>query len=235
MKRGLALFAVISAFVLVSGVLADVVTEEDLQNFIQDVAEQKGISTDSIENITEVNFTELPDEVTIGNIDDTHLSLYKIATTQGPSVFLITFAGETLAIINEPKQVFAQSKTLLVFGTNKQSRESRFLETSAGVETSINKGYVMLGKGSITGISTSLEAVRGQGKVQIGIFKNEEQINFGNRIDISNEGLKKDYDIQSTGIVEFEEGDVISAYIKNEDNIAIGDITTLVEISNEIK
>lgn len=234
MKRGLVLFLTVSVFILVSGIIAQEITQEDLDEFVQDVAEQKGISPESIENITQVNFTDLPEGVNVQNIDDTHLSLYEIVTSQGASVFLITFSGETLGTFQEPKQILTQSKSLLTYGLAEQSKESKFLETSVGSESGLNKGYVMLGKGSLTGISTNLEVVRGTGKVEIKILKNEEQINFGNSLDISSEGVKKDYSIQSAGIVEFKEGDVISVYIKNEEGITVKDITILVEISNEV-
>ena len=44
-------------------------------------------------------------------------------------------------------------------------------------------------------------------------------------------GVKKDYDTQSFGVVNFQKGDVISAYVKTEGDIAIKDVINLIEIS----
>jgi hypothetical protein len=89
----------------------------------------------------------------------------------------------------------------------------------------------MLRKGSITGISTNLEAIKGSGEIQIIIYKNNERIGFGNLVDISDSGIKKDYDIQSRDIVEFEQGDIISVYVKIQGEITWKDAITMIEIS----
>ena len=92
----------------------------------------------------------------------------------------------------------------------------------------------MLRKGSITGISTNLETVKGEGEIQIIIYKNGKEIGFRNSIDVFSNGIKKDYDIQSREIVTFNGGDIISVQVnsRNNANITWKAVITIVEISN---
>ena len=87
--------------------------------------------------------------------------------------------------------------------------------------------------GSITGISTNLEVEEGEGKIEILIYKNEEQISFKNSFDVFSTGLKNDYDIQSNGVVKFKAGDTISVYVKNSEEITYSDVITLIELTQE--
>jgi len=44
-------------------------------------------------------------------------------------------------------------------------------------------------------------------------------------------GVVKDYDVLSYGTVGFEQGDVISVYVKSDGNILWKDVITMVEIT----
>ena len=48
------------------------------------------------------------------------------------------------------------------------------------------------------------------------LYKNGEAISFGNVIDSESSGIKKDFDIQSKGVVTFEPGDTISVGVKGQ-------------------
>ena len=124
-------------------------------------------------------------------------------------------------------------RQFLHFGSSGEMSESTFLNTATGVEGSLEKGYVMMRDGSITGISTSLDIAEASsnGEVNVIIYKNGEAIRFGNTIDASSVDSKKDYDIQSSEVVTFEAGDLISAYVGGQGNIAWKDVITMVEIT----
>jgi len=119
---------------------------------------------------------------------------------------------------------------------------SGFLETATGVEGSLEKGYVMMRPGSITAMSTNLEIVtigvpkedvhsgEGNGQIEIIIYKNGEQIGFGNSLE-GDLGIKKDYDVQSNGVVTFEPGDLISVSANSKEGFVWQDVITMIEIT----
>ena len=84
--------------------------------------------------------------------------------------------------------------------------------------------------GSITGISTNLEIVKGEGEIEIVIYRNGEVVEFGNSFVGDSEGVKKDYDVQSEATVKFEAGDVISVSVEADDGVVWKDVITMVEI-----
>ncbi len=99
----------------------------------------------------------------------------------------------------------------------------------------------MMREGSITGLSTSLEVVEGapkegvpssegKGEIEILIYKNGERVGFENMLN-GDLGVKKDYDVQSNGVVTFEPGDVISVYANAEDGLIWKDVITIIEIT----
>ena len=231
MKKIFAVFVIGIFLFATSGIFAESKEEND---FVRKVAEKKGISVTEIKNITEINFANLPKEINFANIDDSNLALYKIELKEGRPVFLITFSGKNIEKISSTSTQVSYSTSLLHFGENEETSGSAFLKTPLGVQGSLDKGYVMLRKGSITGISTNLEAVNGEGEIQIIIYKNGKEVGFRNSIDVFSNGIKKDYDIQSREIVTFNAGDIISVQVNIRNN---GDITwkaviTIVEISN---
>jgi hypothetical protein len=119
----------------------------------------------------------------------------------------------------------------LNFGFNGETSKSEFMKTATGVDGSLEKGYVMMRSGSVTGISTNLETLAGRGSIEIIIYRNGKAIQFGNTFVVDSVGIKKDYDVQSKGTVSFEAGDVISAYAQSSDGVSWKDATTLVEIT----
>ena len=122
---------------------------------------------------------------------------------------------------------------MLNFGFSGESNSSGFLETATGVGSSLEKGYVMVRGGSITGISTNLEIIytNSSGQVDIIIYKNGKPVGFGNTISASSIGVKNDYDIQSENTITFSAGDVISMYIHVDKGIVWRDDTTMLEIT----
>jgi hypothetical protein len=120
---------------------------------------------------------------------------------------------------------------LLNFGLKGEVNGSAFLNTANGVEGNLEKGYVMIRDGSITGLSTNLEVLSGEGSIEIMIYVNGQPIGFRNTIYADSPGVKTDYDTQSFGVVNFKKGDVISAYVKTDGDIAFKDVINLIEIS----
>ncbi|MEX0932865.1 MAG: hypothetical protein WDZ77_02075 [Candidatus Pacearchaeota archaeon] len=231
MKKLGVVFSIIVIFLMMGLVVAQ--SQEDTQKVkeIKEKAIEKGIPESDIESVEKVNLSELPNQVKLENIDDTTVSLYEVKQKNKTSFFIIT-SGSLSREIKKVPEIYASS--FLVFGEGEITSESAFLKTSVGTESNLNKGYVMLRQGSIVGLSTNLEALQGQGEIQIRIYKNQELVEFSNSIGVSSAGIKKDYDIQSKGVVEFKPGDTISVYAENKNGVSITDITVLVEISNRI-
>ncbi|MBI5803180.1 hypothetical protein HY448_00660 [Candidatus Pacearchaeota archaeon] len=227
MKNLVIFLAVFGIFLAVSGVYA--VTDQDLEDFLKKIAEKKGINSSQIKNISEVDFGNLPKDLNISNIDDSNLAIYKVETNETKPTFIITFSEGNFKKISQPQ---SYSTSLLNFGFSGQSDESVFLRTAVGVPTSNENGYVMLHDGSITGISTGLQVISGEGKIQIVIIKNGEAVGFENSIEVPSSGLKTDYDIQSREVTTFRAGDVISAYLVVTGDVTWKDSTSIIEITN---
>jgi hypothetical protein len=213
----------------------DASLSESVQEYVGDFIEQKGISSESINNVTQVDFNSLPKEVNIENVDNTNLAIYQIdynkSSTLQDKVFVITYSVEKLKsqgdlIVSQDKREF------LNFGFSGEMKESGFLKTANGVDSNLEKGYVMMRDGSITGISTNLELLEGNGNIEIIIYKNGKPIQFGNSFIANEAGVKKDYDVQSKDTIVFEAGDVISLYVKASDGVSWKDVTTLLEITD---
>ncbi|MEK6913393.1 MAG: hypothetical protein AABW47_01850 [Nanoarchaeota archaeon] len=251
-KKLFAIFGICVIVLLVTSVIMSATGEDDIseavkekistaslpdsvQEYVGDFINQKGISSESINNITEVDFNSLPKEVNIENVDNTNLAIYQIdyknPASSNNKVFVVTYAVEKLAsqgdiIISQDKREF------LNFGFDGEMKESGFLKTAVGVEGGLEKGYVMMRSGSITGISTSLELLGGNGNLEIIVYKNGKPIPFGNSFIVENIGMKKDYDVQSKDTITFEAGDVISLYVQASEGISWKDVTTLLEITS---
>jgi hypothetical protein len=206
----------------------------DVGDYVEQFVEERGIDANEINNITQVNFEDLPKEVNIENVDNTNLAIYQINYNQSSqkqdNLFVITYSVEKLQ--SQGDLIIAQDKReFLNFGFSGEASESAFLKSASGVESSLDKGYVMMRSGSITGISTSLEALSGEGNVEIVVYRNGKAIQFGNTFVVSSAEVKKDYDVQSKDTVLFEAGDVISVYIQIPDGVSVKDINTLIEIT----
>ncbi|MFH1503660.1 MAG: hypothetical protein ABIE36_03310 [Candidatus Diapherotrites archaeon] len=233
-KRRL-VFGIILGVVLlmISGVLAESIgLSNDVKDIVKNVAEKRGIDEGDIQSIEQVNFNNLPDQIELGNIDTTNLAIYKVDYGTDKPLFVITASNETPAEYKKSSSEISRVM-LLNFGYNGIMKESDFLKTATGVEGSLEKGYVMMRDGSITGLSTNLEIVSGSGNVEMVIYKNGDAIGFRNTLSGNSVGVKTDYDIQSLGTVQFEKGDVLSVYAKSDGDAIWGDVIILVEISVE--
>jgi hypothetical protein len=223
------IIALVVVFLTVSGVLAESIgLSDDVKNIINNVVEKQGINSSDIKSVEQVGFDALPPQVDLKNIDTTNLAVYQVDYGGDRPVFVITASGETIKA-SAPK-TFAY-KMFLDFGINGNVNAPSFLNTANGVEGNFEKGYVMVRDGSITGLSTNLEVLSGTGSVEIVIYINGQPIGFRNTIYADSKGVKKDYDTQSFGVVNFQKGDVISVYVKTDGDIAVKDIINLVEIS----
>jgi len=205
-----------------------------VSEYVEEFVSKKGISPDKISEVSQVSFDDLPKEVNIENVNDNNLAIYEVDYNETlgdqKKMFVITYSVDKLRtqgdlIVSRDKRMF------LNFGLNKEITSSEFLNTASGVEGSLDEGYIMMREGSITGISTVLDITQPseQGQIEIIIYKNGNPIGFGNTFNSNTIGIKKDYDVQSNGVVSFEPGDVISAYVKV--NGSLKDVITLVEIT----
>lgn len=209
---------------------------ESVSVYVEEFVSKRGIKPDKISNVSQVSFDSLPKEVNIENVNDNNLAIYEVDYNETDSeqkkMFVITYSVDKLRtqgdlIVSSDKRMF------LNFGLNRKITNSEFLNTAAGVEGSLEKGYIMMREGSITGISTTLEVIQPseQEEIEIIIYKNGKPVGFGNTLSSNSVGLKKDYDVQSRGVVSFEPGDVISAYVRTDGSLK--DVITLVEITTK--
>ena len=236
-KRGrkILVFGIVFAIVLLmaSGVFAESLgISEDVASIINNVLEKRGIKESDIKSVEKVDFKDLPEQLELGNIDTTNLAIYKVDYGTDKPIFVLTASEEEFPGYTKLQEGVSKMM-LLNFGYSGIMREENFLKTATGVEGSLEKGYVMIRDGSITGLSTNLEIVSGSGNVEIVVYKNGEAIGFRNTLSGKSAGVKTDYDTQSLGTVKFEKGDVISIYAKSEGDVLWKDVTTLIEISIE--
>jgi len=206
----------------------------NVESFVGEFVEKSGISASQIQNIKSVDFDSLPKEVNIQGVGDHNLAIYEIDyDVQGvqEQIFVISYSVDELKAQGD-LIIASDKRNFLNFGTSKVMDSSGFLETAIGVETSGAKGYLMMRKGSITALSTNLEVIQSNsGSLEIIVYKNGQPISFGNTLSGSSIGVKKDYDVQSKGVVTFEPGDVISAYVRASDSLSWRDVITLIEIT----
>ncbi len=226
---GLFMIVILTAGIFVAA--ADI--EVGVKDYVEKFINKKGIEAEEITDINEVDFNDLPKEVNIESVGDTNLAIYQVDYNEGDEdkkVFVVTYSVEELKaqgdlIIAHDKRQF------LNFGFAGEMSDSGFLKTATGVEGSLEKGYVMMREGSITGFSTNLEVVKGgEGQIEIIIYKNGKQVGFENVLD-ADLGMQKDYDVQSNDVVTFESGDVISVYVNAPEEIVWEDVISLIEIT----
>mgnify|MGYP001574489247 FL=1 len=205
-----------------------------VSGYVQDFVSKRGVGPEDISGIRQVDFNALPKEVNIENVGDTNLAIYEVnysENNQNKKVYVITYSVEKLR--SQGDLIVAQDKrNFLDFGFSGVMKDTGFLETSTGVETSEAKGYVMVRDGSITAVSTNLEIIQSNaGQIEIIVLKNGEPISFGNTISTDSLGVKKDYDVQAREIVGFQAGDVISVVARKTGDVAWRDVITIVEIT----
>ncbi len=204
-------------------------TEKITTELVKNVAKEKGISEESIGQIEEVDFENLPKEVNLKNIDTTNLELYKLnITNETNPLYIITASSEffTKSVKEYAKGMF------LVFGFEGRLTNTTFLKTATGVTTSLEKGYVMTREGAISAISTNMEIIEkhSEDSIEINIYKNSERIGFRNEFYQNTLGVYNDYDQIDSNLLQFQKGDVISIEINLPEKTIVGDITTLLEI-----
>ncbi|GAH58455.1 unnamed protein product, partial [marine sediment metagenome] len=157
--------AIFGILLTASGVLAETIgLTEEVKEIIEDIIAQKGIEEENITSIELVDYNNLPDAIEIENIDNTNLAIYKVDIGEDRPIYVITASNELFEGIS--KTLAIGEVLILDFGyEGEMKKKDEFLKTATGVETSLEKGYVMMRGGSITGISTNLEIVRGEGKI----------------------------------------------------------------------
>lgn len=250
------LFAVIFVFILIGFVFfvsaatfddginsavskaAGVNVSNTVRSFVGEFVQKRGIQPENVKGVSRVDFNDLPKEVNIKGIDDSNLAIYQVDYESSPGnndkVFVIGYSVEKLKAQGD-LIIASDRRNFLNFGSSGLIENSSFLLTATGVETSGKKGYVMVREGSITALSTNLEVIKsssqGENEIEVVVLKNGKPISFGNTLDASSTGVKKDYDVQSKNIVSFEPGDVISAYAQTSEGVVYRDAIVLVEIT----
>jgi len=127
-------FGLIMILLMASVVFAENEVSSDVEKFVKKIAENRGINQSDIESVTEVDFSQLPDEVKIENVDNTNIALYEIKQKgKNSSAFAITLSGKNIEKIQ--RQV-SFTTSFLSFGLEGESKSSTFLETSTGIKTS---------------------------------------------------------------------------------------------------
>lgn len=232
MKKEVAIFLIL-IIIISAGAFAQSISEEilgkEVSDYIKNIASNKGIDNSQIKGIKKIDSNKLPDQIDIKHIDKNNVGIYEVNyTSQNDSrqLFIVTYSTDNLVAKTDSKNVQYFS-----FGISGNNSESTYLETSVGVKTSEEVGYVMIRSGSITGISTSLEIYDGKGSVEIKVYKNGKDTGFSNLIS-SKDKKKIDYDAQSEGILEYVPGDVISVYVYQNGKLNWGNVVTSVETTS---
>jgi hypothetical protein len=213
------------------------------KNYVEKFVSLRGVDVNDINDVREIDFDSLPGQVSFDNVNKANLAIYGINysdSVDSPSdkeMFVVVYSIEQLK--NKGDIFFmGENQQFLIFGSSDEMTKSGgFLESASGVQGSIGVGYVMLRSGSITGLSTNLNVMTESKDemIDVIVYKNGEPMSFGNSLDASSQGIKKDLDIQSSGTNEFEAGDVISVYVSSasgaEGVSSWKEIITIVEVS----
>ncbi len=208
---------------------------DKIYDYVSNFAKKRDVLPSEISFIKEVDFDSLPKSVHIENVGEHNLAIYEISYNENnkeDQIYVVTYSVEELK--EQGDLIIAHDKRqFLNFGFAGEMDKSGFLKTSTEVETSFEKGYVMVRDGSITAVSTNLEVFENNpGEIEIIVYKNGEQIGFGNIFSTASPGIKKDHNIQARDIVTFNAGDVISVYLKaNNPDVVWGDVINMIEIT----
>jgi hypothetical protein len=230
MRKHIAIFALVFVLFLASSVVAETISvTKEMETIVKDVASTKGVQKENIKEVEQVSFEELPEEITLQNIDDTNLALYKVDAGEDKPMYVIT-ASETK--FKKVVQKFT-NKMMLSFGFAGEFSESGYLMSATGVLGDLEKGYAMMREGSITGMSTNLEVIEGTGEIEVIIYKSKDEIEFRNAFKVETPGIYTDYDTLSGEILNFQPGDVVSVYVNIPKGMVLKDINTLLELQTE--
>ena len=214
---------------------------DDVSSYVENFAQRRGINSEDINNISKVEFNDLPKEVNIEDVNDANLVIYGVnyndskessPEKKNKQLFVITYSVDKLR--SQGDIIIAHDKRMFLnFGSSGEMSSEGFLDTATGVEGSLDAGYVMMRSGSITGISTNLQILNfSSGSIKIVIYKNGEPVNFGNLINSDSSGVEKDYDLQSNNVVKFNSGDVISVYAESDNSeVSWKNVISIVEIT----
>ncbi|PIN94359.1 hypothetical protein COU53_03875 [Candidatus Pacearchaeota archaeon CG10_big_fil_rev_8_21_14_0_10_30_48] len=234
MKKEVLLSFLVILLVLSAGVLAQEISntiDATTEKFVKGFVEKSDIAKNGeVKSVNSVNQSNLPDDLEIKEINENNLGIYEVNFTDEvgfpKKIFVVTFAT------NDFKKKEAPMKNVqnLYFGLSTESSKSDYLETSTGVKTGEQIGYVMLREGSVTGISSSLE-LSGKGKLLISVYKNGVDTGFYNLID-SDGKTAIDFDLQSENVVTYSPGDIISVYVQKSGSVSWNNVVTTVETTN---
>ncbi|MBS3073137.1 hypothetical protein J4477_04860 [Candidatus Pacearchaeota archaeon] len=230
MRKEVSVFLILFVLISAGAFAQTTVIGDNIDNYVKNFIEKGGINGSSVDKITEVDQSSLPDDVEIKEIDKNKIGIYEVNYTEDSgdsgSVYVITYSTPKLKQKTESKNT-----QIFVFGSNSENNKSNFLDSSAGVLTGDNVGYVMMHSGSITGISSSIRLVEGEGLLEIKVYKNGEDTGFGNLI-TSDDNKKVDYDLQSEGVASYSAGDVISVYVEQQGNLKWSNVITTLEVTS---
>ena len=224
-------FGLFLAIVIVLGATAFAQTlspDKSVDGLVKDVAHSRGINESDITGVNQVNFSDLPQEVNIKNIDKTNLAMYQVNVKGQKPVYVITASSQLFQ--NTIKQ-YAQ-RMLLTFGWSTSLSSPNFLNTAAGVSTDTNRGYVMPRDGAITGLTTNLNIVtrKTNDPIEVIIYKDGKEVGFRNEFHTNETGVQSDYDTMSGDILNFNKGDILSVKVIVPEGTTVKDITTLLEV-----
>ena len=214
MRKKILIFTLVFVMFLATSVVAETISvTNEINEIVNDVSSAKGFTKENVKEVKEVNFSELPEEISLQNIDDTNLAIYKVDMGEEKPLYAIT-ASETKSkkvIQNFSNKTILNSsnKMMLNFGFAEEIYESSYLKSATGVLGDNGKGYVMMRNGSITGMSTNLEVIEGKGEIEIIINKGNDIVEFRNAFNVQNPGIITDYDTLSEEILNFQPGDII--------------------------
>ena len=207
----------------------------DTQKFIKDFVKKENINEEQIGFIGKIDLNNPPEEVKLGDkIADTNIAIYEVNYTkenENKKIFVVAYSSGEFKVPLELRP--ATAIEYLSFGETMETSGSLYLKTNTGVRSSEEKGYVMMDSGSITGISTNIEAVSGTGRINIIVYINGKDVGLRNQIYVDSAGVMKDYDKQSKDIVLFQPGDIISVYVETQGDVAWKDAINLVKIELE--
>lgn len=232
MKKLLGFFVLGILLLGASAVAQEISLDSKADQFVRDVAKIKGVEDENVRGIRELDINDLPEAVSLENIDYNNLAVYEIQVeNEDAPVYVVTASSK---FFKETARVFAQ-KMLLNFGLSGEVSEDTFMKASGEVTTSINKGYVMPRSGSVTAISTNLEVVSGEGfePVEVVIYKDSEEVGFRNSFNLKEPSVYSDYDTISSDTLKFDKGDVISVEVRVPEGTSVKDVITLLEIETQ--